>query len=117
MNLGTVIYTLLFGKFVAKDHLGNKYYSNTKDFKNTNAKRWVVFKDSIEATKIPPHWHAWLHKTIHKPPTNYSHKYSWQKDLEPNLTGTTKAYFPSSHPLSSSYNPEKEKNDYESWTP
>ena len=68
-----------------------------KDFKDVNAKRWVMFKDEIEASNIPPHWHAWLHKSIKDPPVNYSHKYKWQKDHEPNKTGTSEAYFPSSH--------------------
>ena len=76
-----------------------------------------VRKDEIEASNIPPHWHAWLHKSIKDPPINYSPKYKWQKDHEPNKTGTNEAYFPSSHPLSKNYDPEKKQEEYKSWTP
>ena len=33
------------------------------------------------------------------------------------MTGTSEAYFPSSHPLSKNYNPEKKQDEYESWNP
>ncbi len=81
------------------------------------AKRWVIFNGEIEASKIPPHWHAWLHKSIDYPPIKYSHKYKWQKNHKPNMTGTSEAYFPSSHPLSKNYDPEKKQEEYKSWTP
>ena len=71
----------------------------------------------IEASKVPSHWHAWLHKTIDAPPLNYSHKYTWQIDHEQNMTGTDNAYYPSSHPLSKSYKADAIKKEYESWNP
>ena len=75
MSLGTTIYTWYCGNLVGEDEFGNKYYCNIKDFEETKAKRWVIFKGSIEATKVPPHWHAWLHKSVDNPPINYKHKY------------------------------------------
>ena len=117
MNIGTYIYTWIFGNFVGKDEYGNKYYSNIKDYTNIKGKRWVVFQGKVEATKIPSHWHAWLHKSIDVPPLKYKHKYDWQKNHKPNMTGTKDAYFPSSHPLSKSYNSKEIDKDYESWTP
>ena len=63
-----------------------------------------MFAGEIEASKIPPHWHAWLHKSIDVPPIDYTHKYVWQKNHKQNMTGTNEAYFPSSHPLSKNYN-------------
>ena len=117
MNIGTILYTLFFGNLVSTDNYENKYYCNSKNFKDLNAKRWVIFKGRIEATKIPPHWHAWLHKSIETPPLNYSHKYKWQKDHEINMTGTNKAYLPDSHPLSKSYKENAIKDEYESWSP
>ena len=116
MSLATSLYTWLYGNFVGEDDQHNKYYSNAKNFSDLNAKRWVIFKDDIEATKIPSHWHAWLHKTIDYPPINYSHKYSWQKAHKPNLTGTDKAYYPDSHPLSNS-NDNNIKKEYDAWSP
>ena len=110
-TIGTFIYTVFTGKFAGKDQFGNKYYSNSK------GKRWVIYKNNIEASKIPPHWHAWLHKTINIPPINYSHKYSWQKNIEPNLTGTSKAYFPNSQNPTKSKDGKKIDNEYEKWQP
>ena len=117
MTWGTRIYTWLKGNLVDKDESGNKYYCNIKDFSDLKAKRWVIFNGEIEATKIPPHWHAWLHKSIDIPPINYKHKYNWQKKHKQNMTGTKEAYFPSSHPLSKLYQSDEPQKDYESWTP
>ncbi|PPR45577.1 MAG: hypothetical protein CFH16_00713 [Alphaproteobacteria bacterium MarineAlpha5_Bin6] len=117
MNLGTILYTWFYGKYVGSDNFKNRYYCNKKNFNDTNAKRWVIFYKEIEATKVPPHWHAWLHKSIDEPPINYSHQYSWQKDHTPNLTGTSKAYYPDSYPLSKSKTKEKTETDYEQWKP
>ncbi|MDC0226757.1 NADH-ubiquinone oxidoreductase subunit NDUFA12 family protein [Alphaproteobacteria bacterium] len=117
MSFGTKIYTWLYGNLVGIDDQQNKYYCNSSDFTDIDAKRWVIFNGVIEATKIPPQWHSWLHKTIDIPPYNYKHKYFWQKDHEQNMTGTNKAYYPSSHPLSKSYNNEEVKKEYDSWNP
>ena len=117
MSFGTKLYTWFYGKFVSKDEFGNKYYTNTKNPSDLNSKRWVIFVGEIEASKIPPHWHAWLHKSIDEPPINYSHKYSWQKDHKQNMTGTNNAHFPQSNPLSKNYKSDHVKADYESWSP
>ncbi len=117
MSLGTKIYTWFNGKFVGSDELGNKYYCNSKDFSDLKSKRWVLFNGDIEASNIPPHWHAWLHKTVEAPPLNYSHKYPWQKDHTSNLTGTSDAYYPESHPLSKSKDKKEIEADYEQWKP
>tara|TARA_B100001250_G_C19236825_1_gene544745 strand:+ start:108 stop:458 length:351 start_codon:yes stop_codon:yes gene_type:complete len=116
MSIGTKIYTWIYGNYVGSDELENKYYCNSKDFNNINYKRWVIFKGEIEASKIPPHWHAWLHKSIDKPPINYTHEYDWQKNHQPNYTGTSKAYYPISHPLSNS-SKKTDDSDYEKWQP
>jgi NADH:ubiquinone oxidoreductase subunit len=117
MSLGTNLYTWFYGNLVGQDSFENKYYCNSKNFNDLEAKRWVIFQGEIEASKVPSHWHAWLHKTIEEPPLNYFHKYEWQKNHEPNMTGTEQAYYPSSHPLSKSYNPDEVKNEYDSWSP
>ena len=117
MNLGTRLYTLFYGNYVGIDEFGNKYYCSKKIFNDLKAKRWVMFKGKIEATKIPPHWHAWLHKSIDNPPLKYNHKFKWQKDHKPNMTGTKDAYFPTSSPLSKNYQSAKNEMDYESWNP
>ena len=117
MSLGTTLYTWFYGNIVGNDSNDNKYYCNSKNFEDLDSKRWVIFNGNIEATKIPPHWHAWLHKSIDVPPINYAHQYSWQKDHEQNMTGTDQAYYPDSHPLSKSFKAEAIKEEYESWKP
>jgi NADH:ubiquinone oxidoreductase subunit len=117
MSFGTTLYTWFYGEFVGLDNFKNKYYCNSKNFSNLDAKRWVIFHDEIEASIIPSHWHAWLHKTIDVPPLNYSHKYDWQKDHEKNMTGTDNAYYPNSHPLSKFYKSDAIKKEYDSWLP
>tara|TARA_Y100000590_G_scaffold465918_1_gene639643 strand:+ start:1300 stop:1656 length:357 start_codon:yes stop_codon:yes gene_type:complete len=117
MNLGTIVYTWLKGNFVGEDNMGNKYYTNSKNSSSINAKRWVIYNGEIEASKIPPHWHAWLHKTVNEPPLNYKPRYDWQKEHESNKTGTEDAYFPNSHPLSKSYKKFESESEYESWKP
>ena len=116
MSLGTYFYTILFGNLVGIDQFDNKYYCNSKNSQDLNSKRWVIFNGEIEASKIPSHWHAWLHKTIEVPPINYKHKYVWQKVHKPNMTGTSEAYYPSSHPLSKSKDNSTNK-EYDTWKP
>ena len=116
MSLGTFLYTWLYGKQVGIDEFDNKYYCNSGDFQDISAKRWVIFKGEIEASKIPPHWHAWLHKSIDVPPIDYSHEYNWQKNHQQNLTGTSEAYHPKSHPFSKSKINSNNK-EYETWQP
>ena len=115
MHLGTYLYTRFFGNLVGTDESKNKYFFYSKNFENLKAKRWVIYYDEIESSLIPPHWHAWLHKTVNAPPNNYKHAYTWQKDHLPNMTGTSKAYYPNSHPLSDTKKDIIE--EYEAWKP
>ena len=107
-TVGTFIYTLLTGKFAGKDQFGNKYYFNSK------GKRWVVYKNSVESTKIPPDWHSWIHFLTQNKPTNKVNKFSWQKNHEENMTGTKDAYRPDGSLIS-----DKKINNkkYETWKP
>ena len=117
MSFGTKLYTWLRGNYVGKDKLGNVYYTDNKDIKSNKGKRWVLFSGEVEASNIPPHWHAWLHRMTDDPPVNYQHIYDWQKDHKSNATGTSGAYYPSSHPLSNSSKKFRPKSEYESWKP
>ena len=87
-TLGTRLLTLFFGKLVGEDDLGNKYYESK------SGKRWVIYKNLVEASSIPPNWHSWIHFTSNKLPDSNQKKYSWEKRHVPNLTGTNKAYRP-----------------------
>ena len=105
-TIGTFIYTLFTGKFIGQDEFGNKYYSNRKK------KRWVIYKDRVESSKIPPEWHMWIHFLTNNKPVVNASKFSWQKKHEENLTGTAKAYKPEGS-LSSAT--KKNMKKYETW--
>ena len=85
-TIGTFIYTLFTGKLVGKDEFGNKYYSNSK------GKRWLIYKNRVESSKIPPEWHLWIHFLTNNKPSNNPIKFKWQKKHSENLTGTVKAH-------------------------
>ena len=107
-TVGTFIYTLFLGKFSGKDQFGNKYYSSS------NKKRWVIYENNIESTKIPPEWHSWIHFLRRDIPSDDMKKFSWQKQHEENLTGTKKAYKPEGS-LASNLKTNMKK--YETWKP
>ena len=105
-TLGTFIYTLIFGKYVGLDEFGNKYYSNSA------GKRWVIYRDSIESTKIPPEWYLWIHFLEKNKSSNNITKFFWQKKHRENLTGTKEAHKPEG---SLSSNSKKNMKKYETW--
>ena len=107
-TVGTFIYTLFTGNFSGKDQFGNKYYSNSK------GRRWVIYKDNIESSKIPPDWHSWIHFLKINKPSGEEKKFLWQKQYEENLTGTTRAYTPEGS-LASGL--KKDMKKYEIWKP
>ena len=102
-TLGTRIQTILSGKLVGKDSFGNKYYQNK------SGNRWVIYKDEIDASKIPNEWFSWIHFTKNKIENVHEfQKYDWQKPHQPNQTGTDNSYHPNK------YN-EKKNKKYKSW--
>ncbi len=105
-TVGTFLYTLFTGKMVGIDEFGNKYYSNSK------GKRWVIYKDRVESSKIPPEWHLWIHFLVKNKPSDITNKFGWQKKYEENLTGTQKAYKPEGSLSSDS---KQNIKKYETW--
>ena len=102
-TFATRISTFLFGKFVGEDQFGNKYY------KSKNNKRWIIYKDEIDASKIPIEWYSWIHFTNNRIENSHDlKKYDWQKPHQPNQTGTENAYHPNR-------NNEQIKKKYKSW--
>ena len=88
-TLATRIQTIFFGKFVGVDNFGNKYYESKA------GKRWVIYKDEIDASKISNEWYSWMHfikNRIEK--SNNIKKYNWQKPHLSNQTGTNQSYHP-----------------------
>lgn len=107
------IYSAFFGTQVGTDNTGNSYYTGKRKDSFGRAKRWVIYQGIPEASKIPAEWHLWLHYTSDKVP---SHKYPWQKEHQPNATGTADAYFPKGHLLNQGKRAQA-TGDYEAWIP
>lgn len=108
-SIGTRIFTWRNGALIGKDNHGNKFYQSDA------GKRWVIFADEIEASKISPDWHGWLHHTFDENPGTkpLPHK-PWEHAHVENQSGTVNAYHPPGSILSSQPKPV---SDYEAWQP
>ena len=106
------------GKLIGKDVYGNKYYTAKKRSGYNRERRWVVYKNDIEASNVPAEWHGWLHYQSDDIPSqiSLSTRREWQKPHNPNYTGTNKAYYPAGHELSAKPR-QSATGDYEAWTP
>ncbi len=124
MTLGTRIYTWLKGELVATDRFGNRYYRDKAHRtlqrgggRFSREKRWVLYRGAAEASCVPPEFHAWLHHTVDDlPQPDAQPKYSWQKEHEPNLTGTPAAYRPPGSLFRGGHR-EPAAGDYQPWRP
>lgn len=102
-TFGTRLKTIFFGKLVGTDSAGNKYYEGK------NGKRWVIYSDAIDASKIPVEWYSWIHFITNKIEKIHDFKkFDWQKPHQSNLTGTEEAYHPNK-------NKNEIKKKYKSW--
>ncbi len=112
------IYTSLRGRHVGTDAEGNRYYVQSKGTGPLGVpRRWVIYKNLAEASKIPPEWHGWMHYTVDTPPTEEKyHARPWQKPHRENMTETSEAYRPQGSILASGTRP-KATGDYQAWKP
>ena len=111
-TLGTLVTTWWSGRYVGTDEYGNRYYQ-TKDGK----RRWVLYNGTVEASRVSPDWHGWLHHTFKEPPTVAPLKAkAWESAYTPNLTGTPNAYRPEGSLAARGERPAA-TGDYEAWTP
>lgn len=109
-TIGTQIFTARKGVKVGQDDQGNLYY-RTADGK----KRWVIYNGDIEASRVSPEWHGWLHFTWDEPPTTAPLiRKVWQQPHQENLTGTMAAYAPAG---SIRRTAPVARTDYEAWKP
>lgn len=109
-TLNTRLHTWRKGQPVGEDELGNRFFQS-RDGK----RRWVMFNGEVEASRISPDWHGWLHHTWESPPSKkpLRHK-TWEKPHQENLTGTDLAYAP----LGSIRRVDPvDRKDYEAWQP
>ena len=108
------------GVFVGKDELGNSYYEakdDRKSYDKGRKRRWVIYNGYAEASKVSPDWHGWLHYTFDEPPTEAPlPRRRWEKDHQPNLTGTPLAWRPPGSLANDAKRPAA-TGDYQAWTP
>lgn len=115
--IGTRLFTWFSGSCVGRDEFGNRYYQQRSKPRHGRRKRWVLYNGIVEASKVPPSWHGWLHYTVEKPMSfEEANKHEWQKPHMPNLTGTKHAYLPSGHVLKGAER-DSTVSDYEAWHP
>lgn len=112
-TIGTRLWTSRNGEKVGEDSFGNVYYRNGND-----SRRWVIYDNDSEASRVPAEWHGWLHHTHKRPPTEVSlRRWSWQKDHVPNMTGTDLAYRPPGSLANLGEDAPKAPLPYQPWQP
>ncbi len=124
MTIGTRLFTWWRGELVGTDQFANRYYREKMrkalvrgGGMTSRERRWVLFNGEAEASRVPPQWHAWLPHTVDAPPQpGQGPAYPWQKEHQPNLTGTPRAYRPAGSLLRGGHRAPA-TGDYEPWTP
>lgn len=109
-TLSTQIMTWFTGVPVGTDSFGNRYYGS-KD----GARRWVIYRGTVDASRVTPAWHAWLHGLSDTPPVGEPERKSWEKEYQPNLSGTAGAYYPAGSLRAGARTPVRRA--YEPWSP
>jgi NADH:ubiquinone oxidoreductase subunit len=93
-GLGTRLNTRRNGTEVGRDGEGNIYYRSGKAG-SAEERRWVIYNGVPEATRIPPEWHLWMHKTVALPPSEAPlAPRVWERPWMANPTGTVAAHRP-----------------------
>jgi NADH:ubiquinone oxidoreductase subunit len=115
---GTRLLTWRRGRQVGRDAYGNTYYVQKSGTGPLGVpRRWVIYKDLADASKVPPEWHGWLHHTVDHPPTDETYVAKpWQKEHVMNLTGTPNAWRPEGSILKAGTR-AKVTGDYKPWRP
>ena len=110
--------TRFYGERVGEDAQGNVYYRDRKVRPGRRQRRWVVFNGGeSEASRVPPDWHGWLHHQTDAVPTGTSpYRQTWQREHQPNLTGTGSHYLPPGA-IEQGGRRDRATGDYEPWTP
>ncbi len=120
MKAQILFFTYLRGQKVGEDAFGNVYYKTSpfwarllKKFGvQQKERRWVLYKGTIEASKVPAKWFGWLHFTHDAPLDELD--YTWIKPHMPNLTGTKKEY---KYPDDIKNIPKMQVNGVKFWKP
>lgn len=119
-TIGTRLWTWRHGERVGEDQFGNVYYRTrggkvdpTLGFQ----RRWVIYKNGAEASRIPPGWHGWIHHRTDVSPADETYvAREWELPHQENLTGSAGAYRPQGSLLAEGRRPQVAA-DYQPWVP
>ncbi|MCP5432585.1 MAG: NADH:ubiquinone oxidoreductase subunit NDUFA12 [Alphaproteobacteria bacterium] len=114
-TIGTWWTTLKRGREVGRDAQDNRYFEEKRSRKGERKRRWVIYAGLVEASRVPPEWHAWLHYMVDEVPAE-AKRAAWEKPHRPNLTGTAQAYRPPGSLEAAAVRPPA-TGDYEAWRP
>ncbi|MGB7405011.1 MAG: NADH:ubiquinone oxidoreductase subunit NDUFA12 [Pacificimonas sp.] len=114
-TIGTRLWSKRHGEEVGRDDQGNVYMKKPAKA-GQRERRWVIFAGENEASRVPPEWHGWLHRTLPDPPTPEMRARPWIRDHRANPTGTALAYVRPGTLTTGSDRPTT-TGDYESWSP
>jgi NADH:ubiquinone oxidoreductase subunit len=110
-TLGTLFTTWFSGQAVGTDTFGNRYYQSKR------GRRWVIYNGTVEASRVPPDWHGWLHHTFKEPPTQAPQPTRpWERAHRVNMSGTDGAYRPQGSLAETGVRPPA-TGDYQAWKP
>ena len=108
-TIGTMIFTWRKGILVGSDDRGNMFYES-----RDSDRRWVIYKNNVEASQVSAEWHGWLHHTVAIAPSiEKPLRKTWEKAHLENQTGSNFAY----HPLGKNRTKPVNYKDYEAWSP
>ena len=114
-TIGTLLFTRLRGRLVARDATGNAYYEERVRHGRRRPRRWVLYGGKDEASSVPPEWWGWIHHTSDAPLPPTVRK-AWQIPFAANRSGTEAAYRPPGHDYEGGRR-TRSPGDYEAWSP
>ena len=118
-TLGTYLFTRFHGEAVGEDDRGNRYYRQKRPGGWRTERRWVVYADEskFDGSLVPPGWQGWLNHQREKAPSEEPLPTKrWEKEHQPNLSGTLLAYVPRGHERRGGQRAPA-TGDYEAWRP
>lgn len=112
-TFGTWLNTALHGRETGRDADGNVYFED----KRAGGRRWVRYAVDNDASRVPPEWHLWLHRTRVDPPSAQAlPANAWERPWRPNPTGSDRAELPKGA-LAAGGRRASAAADYRAWTP
>jgi NADH:ubiquinone oxidoreductase subunit len=111
-TVGTLLNSWKTGEQVGEDALGNRYFRARK-----GERRWVLYNGENDASRVPPEWHGWLHRTYDELPSEkHAPARAWQAAPTRNLTGSKDAHRPAGA-LERGGVRAPATGDYQAWQP